>query len=420
MLAYNPSKRGFGKMNLENIENDILSQDEFLDYRNKYLQGDKQAINQIIASHLELVKNIVSSYENVDYNEYFSLGLSALWQAADEYNINEKIPFEEYAHQKIIKVCNTKYLKEARKSEQSRKSEQFYCNPIDQFIDDEVKKIVMQIIRTKLSHKHQVILRLYYNGLTMEEIGQKYGITKAEISRCHKEALQYLEYELYSAHIIDYVKDEKKYLSYRHNHPHTIYDLFIDYKKPRRLDNQVIDTILYFASPITKKHLEEGLGKNYCHELMVSDKDAYQKCTNIKSNMTRMLQSLTEEDIYDMDPVKLTILYLNDYCRDIDQYFGNQQTGELLNRQFVKYLILNIQPLRMFLINNGYNPYTDEVHFTNIYQWLRLKEFIPTFLREFKRLTYNDIFKLDYEQLVNCYQKCVHRTTGLVRELTNI
>ena len=419
MLAYNPSKRGFGKMNLENIENDILSQDEFLDYRNKYLQGDKQAINQIIASHLELVKNIVSSYENVDYNEYFSLGLNILWQAADKYDVQEKVDFEDYVREMIIRALNSKYQKETKAYAQEKKVP-LYWEPINQFINDEIKKNIMQIVKTKLSRKHRLILYLYYNGMTMEQIGCRLKCTKAEVSRCHKEALQFLEYELYTAHIIDCVDDEKQYLSYMHNHPHNIYDLFIDYKIPRRLDKQVIDTILYFATPITKAYLHKGLGPDYCQEIAFGDNDNYHKCTVWKSDVVQTLQSLTDEDIYDMNPVELTILYLNTYFRNIERYFSDSKTGNLLNSQFVNYLIINNQALRIYLISNGYNPYTNEINFTNIYQWLRLKEFIPCFLREFKRLTYNDIFQLNYEQLVDCYQKCKCRTTGLVRELTNI
>lgn len=419
MVAYNPSKRGFGKMNTNYNISSFLTQDEFLDYKTRYLQGDKQAINYIIANYLEMVKNSVQKYENVDYDDYFSLGLTTLWKAIIDYD-QEDIPFKDYVQQKLKRTFSAKYKKELRKSSKSNQKEPIYWDPINQFIDEETKKSVLHIVKTKLSRKQYVILKYYYHGLTMTEIGQKIGFTRAEVSRCHKEALQHLAYELYSEQLIDHLSSEKEYLAYRHNHPQTIYDLFIDYKIPRRLDNQLIDTLLYFATPATKETLKQGLGKDYCQKVLITDKYAYQKCTMLKSKYMQLLQTLTEEDIYEEDPVELTMRYLDIYGKNIEHYFNDSQTGKRLDNQFVNYLISNNQTLKAYLVSNGYNPYSKEVKFTSIYQWLRLKEFIPRFLKEFQRLTYSDIFNLDYEQLIECYQKCPRRTTGLVRELTNM
>ena len=108
---------------------------------------------------------------------------------------------------------------------------------------------------------------------------------------------------------------------------------------------------------------------------------------------------------------------LNKYAPNISSYFRNLQTGEKLDERLVHFLIENNASLKIYLQENGFDYSNYEMHFANVYQWLRIKKFIPEFIEELQNTLGEDIFKLNvYEAMYKC-EDALKRNHDFMRKL---
>ena len=408
-----------------NEKNKHMSQREFLYYLDLYHKGDREALNYLISEHLWVVENVIQYYQDknkTDYNELFSAGLEYLWKAIERYDSSFLNPFENYAF--VIIRNRLDYIsrhnlpnKDVISLKEYHKQEKTNLTFDDKEIIDDAD--LYNLVIEKLNNKYNDVVHLYYhNGLSSAKVGDVLGYSRSEIARRISLATRYLKYEMYDAGLIGSLEEDeyRKYKIYRHRNPVRFYDLFISLKG-KELDPLLIDTLLYFASVNNKKGLIENLGPNYMNGFSIPSKEVYNRVMGIKRLIMRPLETICKEDLYAIDPADLTLLYLNKHAPYIYCYFRNLQTGEKLDERLVNFLIENNPSLRIYLQENGFNYSNYRMQITNVYQWLRIKKFIPEFLDELQRTIGEDIFKLNVQEAIYKCDRALKHNHNFMRKL---
>lgn len=198
-----------------------LSKDEEIIIGNKIKEGDFIARNELITSNLKFVVNVAKMYKGygVPFGDLISEGNMGLIKAAEKYDNTKDVKFISYSVwwikqyiQEFLKKNNNISNIEAEDSSlyvdnlnddsaslnaNSFNDTQFYQDETDLENVDEVRKnVVTEIIKTLNNREADIIIKYFgldnSDGLTLEEIGSLYGLTKERVRQIKEKALRKL------------------------------------------------------------------------------------------------------------------------------------------------------------------------------------------------------------------------------------
>lgn len=204
----------FGYISSNDLFPEPLSQDEELEYINKYISGDKEAKNILIERNLRLVAHIAKKYSNgqVENEEYISIGTIGLIKAINSYNLEKKVKLSTYAARCIEnEILMSMRLNKKTQSEISINSiigtdKDGNDMALMDIINSEDKDIVEDIdtkfkveilnknINKVLKEKEKKIIIMRYgldgkDCMTQQEIANVLGISRSYVSRIETRAL---------------------------------------------------------------------------------------------------------------------------------------------------------------------------------------------------------------------------------------
>lgn len=178
-----------------------LNNDEFINLWIKYKKGDKQARDKIIICNLKLIYKIVSGFNgyNINEDDLISVGILALISCLDNYDLSKKYKFSTYISKcvknsildYIKKQCNICYsLNESFGFDSEDQILDFISDSIavdDMICDRTLYENIIEIINDFPVRERNIMYDYFINydecSMSMEEIGKKYGINKARVSR---------------------------------------------------------------------------------------------------------------------------------------------------------------------------------------------------------------------------------------------
>lgn len=191
-----------------------LTEKEFFEHFNNYKKGSLECRNIIITSNIKLViSRVIKKYGNTFYEkqDLVSIGIIALINAIDSFDINKNIKFSTYATWCIDNYIFN-FLRDNKKHLEIDSIEKVFFNQsekqnlkLEDILDDKYSNIEQNYERKEtipeirklvesLEEKDKEIIMLYFGfydnkKYTMEEIAKLYNTTKANISRIIKKNL---------------------------------------------------------------------------------------------------------------------------------------------------------------------------------------------------------------------------------------
>ncbi len=184
----------------------------------RFKEGDMSARDELIESNLRLVAYVVKKYrkENVDSEDFISIGTIGLIKAVNSFNPDKNIRLATYAvrciENEILMVIRAekKLVNEVSLEEPIGKdAEGNEISLIDILANDEesvfleaLKGIHQQklygAINTCLTKREKEIILLRYglldkNPIPQREVAKKFGISRSYVSRIEKKALEKLK-----------------------------------------------------------------------------------------------------------------------------------------------------------------------------------------------------------------------------------
>ncbi len=162
-----------------------------LHYLKLAMEGDKKAREELIKHNLHIISKLVENkydyYDNKE--ELFAAGIIGLIRGIDTYKEENKSTFYNYIYNVTDSFVDT-YLKKNK-----LKTENIYehCNDIDLLSNleddycaketDTLRKELIRHYLLNLSDRRRLVLQYYFfEGLTLEDIASKLGITHQGIS----------------------------------------------------------------------------------------------------------------------------------------------------------------------------------------------------------------------------------------------
>jgi len=142
---------------------------------------------------VDLVLNKLRLFINRD--EYRQIGLIALWQALENYDVQQGKP-EPYLYTKIRFRLLTELRHKYREMEYEVQDEQLFL-----FINQEDKALQMrlemaQLLDTLNEEERQLIEFIYYRGYKARELANYLGISEDTVKRRKKRILNKLRHSL--------------------------------------------------------------------------------------------------------------------------------------------------------------------------------------------------------------------------------
>lgn len=179
-------------------------------------KGDSTARNELISSNLKFVVNVAKAYKGygVPFTDLISEGNLGLIRAAEKYDYNKDVKFISYSVWWIRQAIQ-EYLKKNKLIDDIETSNdehnyenytvdeegneiinnvQYSCDEYNPELEESRKKIIAQLLSC-LSERERVIMSNYYglddtDVLTLEEIGNKYNLTKERVRQIKEKALR--------------------------------------------------------------------------------------------------------------------------------------------------------------------------------------------------------------------------------------
>lgn len=175
---------------------------------NRYLKLLKEGTNEkeireiLIKNYLSLVYYIAGRFKNTGFEieDLGSIGIVGLIKAIDTFKLEHNVQLSTY----VSKCITNEILMFLRKNAKYKKNEisietiiyrdekKDFC--IKDILEDrskiyesienrEIVKEILEYILNKIQHKNKIYFLYYLGGLTMRELGEKFGISQSYASR---------------------------------------------------------------------------------------------------------------------------------------------------------------------------------------------------------------------------------------------
>ena len=388
------------------IERKNLTKKEFVNYYNKSKQGDHDALNYLMNSYAWIVDHLIDYFhvEDLDKKEELkSVGLEYLWKALKNFDFDRSSNFIHYATTIIknrfineLKAINKPIidisLTDIKNEENYNKllNELYYNNGVEEtYIEKQTYLTIRKLIET-LPPNFRFVIENYFD---LKKLSEHFCVSRSSIYIYRKRALKALEYKLLDEEEIELnEKDEREYNLFLRNNPRNIYDLFIQKTTGKRLDNSIVDLIFYF---ITMHRLKEI--KQLFSEDLSFDKRRFSKIR------CELLATFNTDDIYNKQPNKIIIKYLNRKIKYIHRYFRDLNTGRVLNEKIVEEIIKDNINIKYELYANGLASNLKNVIIKNIDNWYNIRTIVQQTIINLKTRLNTDIFALTYEEFFKLY-----------------
>ena len=193
----------------ENIPKRFTASENSL-YIEKYRNGDKDAMKELISGNLRLVYHIIySKYtdEEIEDEDLISMGAVFLINAIDQYNSNNSSYFSCYINNYISKkmVSFTKESKRRQESSENIKT----LNSINESYDYVMERILIQDehnsvkkILEELSPRERYIVSKCCNGYwgdaVVSNIAEEFELSESRISQIKRDAYRKIKASLQS------------------------------------------------------------------------------------------------------------------------------------------------------------------------------------------------------------------------------
>lgn len=185
-------------------------------------------------------------------------------------------------------------------------------------------------------------------------------------------------------------------------------NIYIHFKDPKTgeyLNPQVIDEL--FLKNIPMDQLDN----------MIKELDLDNPYVNaLFQEKIATLKSLTDKDIFTMDPQELIDLYYRKYSYGIYSYFKNAQTGQYLNHRVVDVLFLNNASVEVkcdMIRAFGFNYLNDVSQIFDTTFKSRIYMRIYYFMKKLTKLTDKNIFEMDSDELIELYYNQEYLEKGI-------
>ena len=166
-------------------------------------------------------------FKGLDYEDLVCLGFSGLLEAIDKYPHDKDVKFKSYA---FVIIQRAIYDEATRIN--------YFCYSRNRFLND---------AKTLLDEESKILILYYHEGLTFKEISEKMGLSRSEIHRLFKKAMEDLK-------II-----ENNPISKPSDKTNTEYLAIINtLKKLPQKEQEVL--ILYYLDNLTLKEISEKIG----------------------------------------------------------------------------------------------------------------------------------------------------------------
>lgn len=150
----------------------------------------KQSFLEVLEQYEKLIKNQIKSlniYKN--YDEYYQIGLIALWKAWKNYD-DSKGKFSAYAYVTVRGSILEKLRKEAQYEERFPILDEQMTGS---YLEDFLEKVLFESYLTTLTEKQKTwVIEAIYNGKTLAQIASEYETTVEAVKSWRKEALKKL------------------------------------------------------------------------------------------------------------------------------------------------------------------------------------------------------------------------------------
>lgn len=182
--------------------------------------------DQLVSDNMKLAFFMAKQAQGLDPDEALSAAMDGLWNAAKEFDENRNIPFGSFAALQIRwKLCKLRDFYNAEK--RNKHMEAFSLNaPINSdsnttfeeiTIDEKTSnthklgcgddyKFLLNSVFDKLTPRQQEIISLYFgvytegNSLTLDEIAEKFKISRPRVKQIMNRAFFILKKQLSSLH----------------------------------------------------------------------------------------------------------------------------------------------------------------------------------------------------------------------------
>ena len=189
---------------------EILSEDEFDYYFKEFKSGNSGALNILVSHNIRLVYWYIDgniNCEGIQYNEVFSVGLEALVEAFNSFDLNQKVKFSTFAtvciRNKILKYFRSESKHNKVTSLDELISDSHNANTLgdriidysinieDDYIEKEndlyLKEEIIKILNS-FSELDKQIIMLYFGFYNNREYVQKeiceiLNISQSQVSR---------------------------------------------------------------------------------------------------------------------------------------------------------------------------------------------------------------------------------------------
>lgn len=203
-----------------------LGKEDQLELLKKYRdERDTEALSRLVETNIAFIHHRIYNFERVDFleerqlfDEAFFSGVRGLFEAADKYNFSRKTPDGKpvsfpvcagwYIYKHLMKLVKNEYnlLSKARKDEiagkkifmnkkREAKKRIFTSSMDEEFLKETILEEIKRIIKNKdilenIFSRYELFGR---KEKTCEELGKKYGVSRAAISIQQIRALKKLQ-----------------------------------------------------------------------------------------------------------------------------------------------------------------------------------------------------------------------------------
>ena len=188
---------------LESVDTKILSDNETLEQFKMFKKGDMDARDQLVFSNIHSVIKYarINATSEEDFKELFSIGVVALIDSINSYDINKNLNLKDYIS-KCVELSITSHLQEKEKRHTFRIKNAISegsANVFDNLEEKELLNTVRELC-SNFSLKEQEIIKLYFgfNDRCYEimEISQKLNYSNSWITSVINKVLRELRSNL--------------------------------------------------------------------------------------------------------------------------------------------------------------------------------------------------------------------------------
>jgi RNA polymerase sigma factor (sigma-70 family) len=174
---------------------------------NRIMEGDIDSYNLFknkVASYID------SHYPNISHNEYEDIFENIIEKIIEN---NERLKLKNNPYQYVHRLINSnikKYSKdlENESNEITELNEDIYYSEdliVDQICKTELIAQIYNVLNTLTERQRKVIKYRFYESSTLEETGQRFGVSRTEIGRLEAKALRKLRHPTISKKIVDFL-----------------------------------------------------------------------------------------------------------------------------------------------------------------------------------------------------------------------